>query len=516
MKDKYHGIERPKTCVIYVRVSSDDQVRGYSLGSQEKDCKAYAEKNGWEVLRIFREEGESAKTADRTQLGIMQTFCLKNIGRVGHVVVWKVDRFARNQHDHFTLRKLFQDCGADLKSATENIESTPVGKASEGMLAVMAEYENNVRIERTTMGIRARALDGYWIARAPWGYKNTLDSLGKKVIVPHPERASIVQFMFREYARGTVGYRDLARKVNKLGDVKSLRGLNMSTQHVYKILKNPIYCGRIVVRRLAIDVQGKHEALVSQALFDEVQEIMRGGKQYKRPKNRDNAEFPLRGISCSCGRNISGGFSTGKKKKKYAYYGCINPTCTTKKAIRKEDFEKEFSEYMRSITPNEVLLDGLGEALRVVHRKESRENLLQAKRVETAIGKVEKDMDVLLQIKIQGLIDDETFIRQSEKMRAQKRDLEIEQANLKDTDATVESAVNFGINLVKEFPSAWKMLEPGELRILRGLFFPQNLVYQYPGFKTRKLAPIYRTKSPNEVGESRWVTPRGIEPRFQA
>src|SRR3989338_5951803 len=514
MKNKFAGIERPKTCVIYVRVSSEEQTHGYSLGSQEKDCRGYAVKNGWEVLRLFREEGESAKTADRTQLGLMQNFCLKNIGKVGHVVVWKVDRFARNQHDHFTLRKFFQDCGADLKSATENIENTPVGKDSEGMLAVMSEYENNVRIERTTMGIRARALDGYWIAGAPWGYKNTLDSLGKKVITPHPERSSIVQFIFQEYARGTIGYRDLARKVNKLGDVRSRHGLKISVQLVYKILKNPIYCGRIVVPRLAVDVQGKHERLVPQNLFDEVQEIIRGGKKYKRPKNRDNAEFPLRGIACLCGRNISGGFSTGKKKKKYAYYGCINPTCPTKKAIRKDDFEKEFSEFLGLITPDVAMLDGLGEALRVVHRRESKENLLQAKRIDSAVEKISKDMEELLQIKIRGLIDDETFIQQSEKMRAQKRDMEIEQANLKDTDNTLESAMEVSINLIKEFPTAWKMLEPGELRILRGLFFPQNLVYQYPGFKTHELAPIYRTKAPNEVGENRWVTSRGIEPRF--
>ena len=513
---KINRKERSNTCVIYVRVSSEDQTKGYSLPNQEKDCYTYAEKSGWKVLRVFREEGESAKTADRTQLALMQKFCMHNMGKVGYVVVWKIDRFARNQPDHFMLKRYFDDCGTDLRSVTEIIENTPTGRATEGMLSIMAQLENDIRAERTTMGIRARALDGYWIAGAPWGYKNTLNSLGKKVIEPHSEYAPIVRFIFEEFSRGTIGYRNLAQKVNKLNDVRSRYGHRMTTQLVYKILLNPIYCGRIVVPKLAVDVQGKHEPLVSQALFDEVQLVIRGGKRYKRLKNRDNPEFPLRGMVCSCGSSISGGFSTGKKKKRYAYYGCINPNCQKRKAVRKDDYEKQFSEFLEMVTPNGALLDGLAEALRIAYRKEEKNNLLQADLIASRIKKLERDTDELLSIKLRGLIDDETFIRQSEKMREEKRELEIEQTNLKISDSAVESAVAFGISLVKHFPTEWKSLDPGELRILRGLFFPQNLVYQYPGFKTRELAPIYTVKSPKEVGENRWVTPPGIEPGLTA
>ena len=92
MKKKHVEVERPKTCVIYIRVSSEEQVRGYSLSSQDKACREYAEKQGWTVLRVYREEGESAKTADRTQLRAMQMFCLKRPWQVGYVLVWKVEK----------------------------------------------------------------------------------------------------------------------------------------------------------------------------------------------------------------------------------------------------------------------------------------------------------------------------------------------------------------------------------------------------------------------------------------
>ena len=66
-----------KNAVIYCRVSTTEQVEGTSLGYQEKVCKEYAEKKGYHVLKVFIEEGESAKTADRTQLNSMLAYCEK-------------------------------------------------------------------------------------------------------------------------------------------------------------------------------------------------------------------------------------------------------------------------------------------------------------------------------------------------------------------------------------------------------------------------------------------------------
>ena len=324
MKKKHVEVERPKTCVIYIRVSSEEQVRGYSLSSQDKACREYAEKQGWTVLRVYREEGESAKTADRTQLRAMQMFCLKRPWQVGYVLVWKVDRFSRNQLDYLKLKQLFESAGTELKSATEVIENTPQGHFSESVLTAVAQYENELRMERTRIGIQSRAQDGYWIAGAPWGYKNVLDAAGKKVIEPHQERAPIVQYIFKEFSRGTVSYKELAKKVNALGDIRSTRNRKVDKQLIYKILRNPIYSGRIVVPKLRVNVQGRHDALVSEGLFNEVQEVMNGGKKSNRPKHLNNPDFPLRGVKCGlCRGSISGGYSTGRSKK-YAYYGCIN------------------------------------------------------------------------------------------------------------------------------------------------------------------------------------------------
>ena len=72
-----------KTAIIYTRVSSKEQVDNFSLETQEQICRSYAEKNGWQILKVFREEGESAKTVDRTQLQEIFKYIAKNKGRSG-------------------------------------------------------------------------------------------------------------------------------------------------------------------------------------------------------------------------------------------------------------------------------------------------------------------------------------------------------------------------------------------------------------------------------------------------
>lgn len=507
---------RPDAALIYTRVSSEEQIRGFSLVSQEKRCIEYCEQMGWEAIKVFREEGESAKTADRTQLKLMQEYCLRNMGRVGYIVVWKLDRFARSQYDHLMLRKFFSGLGVELKSATEVIEDTPIGKASEGMLSIMAQYENDIKTERTIMGMRAKALDGYWPVGAPWGYRNIKDSMGKKVIAPDPEKASIVKFLFEEFVRGTIKVSDLAKKVRER-NVRSKHGLKISKQLVYKILRNAIHCGKVVVRKQGISVQGKHEPIISEALFDEVQDLLDGKKGHKQVRSRDHPDFLLRGVLCdACGGTMTGGYSTGKLGKKYAYYNCLKPTCLRKGAVKRADIEDDFTELLTSITPDEGVLDALAEAIAVVYEKESRGSITHARKIDLQLKKLDEELDELMQMRLGKLVEQEEYFTQSERRKKLKKELVNQRQQLMNPETSVEADVKFGISVIKELPTVWPMLEPGELRVLKALLFPQNLRYQKPKFKTPELSPIYKLKTLNSDELNRFVTPRGIEPRFPA
>src|ERR671912_511672 len=149
--------------VIYVRVSTKEQTENLSLATQLKTCEDYCERQGFEVVARFREEGESAKTVDRTELQKLLQFCRTNKGRVQFVIVFNLTRFAREKYDHFALRAHLKSLGISLRSATEPIDDTSTGKLMEDVLAAFAQFDNDVRSERTRAGMKAALELGRWV-----------------------------------------------------------------------------------------------------------------------------------------------------------------------------------------------------------------------------------------------------------------------------------------------------------------------------------------------------------------
>jgi len=258
--------EKPKNDVVYIRVSTGQQVAGFSLDNQEIFCREFSQKDGHNVLQLFREEGESAKTANRTELQKLLRFCEANKKQISRVVVYKVDRFSRDNADYHVLRACLLKMGISLVSATEPFDTSPSGKLQENMLSVFAQFDNDVRSERTIRGMTRRLEQGLWTGVSPWGYMNTRDETGSKIIAPHPERAPVVKMLFEKYSTGKYTFLELARFTNKMG-IRSRHGVKMSKQLIAKIIKNPIYHGRIVVPKFGVDTQGVHEPIISEKLF---------------------------------------------------------------------------------------------------------------------------------------------------------------------------------------------------------------------------------------------------------
>src|SRR5215831_5187094 len=178
--------------VIYVRVSDPRQAENLSLATQLKACEDYCKRQGLEVLQRFKEEGESAKTADRTELQRLLQFCRAHKGKVHFLVVYSLSRFAREKYDHFALRAHLKSLGMTLRSATEPIDDTATGKLMEGVLAAFAQFDNDVRSDRTRAGMRAALERGRWTFLAPLGYLNAHRTTGRSLI-PDPERAPLVR-----------------------------------------------------------------------------------------------------------------------------------------------------------------------------------------------------------------------------------------------------------------------------------------------------------------------------------
>ena len=155
--------------IIYTRVSSDEQVKGTSLDSQEEACRRYCNNNDIDIRAVFREEGASAKSANRPEFLRAIEYCRQHKDVTAFVVA-KVDRFARNTEDHFTIRKILIDYGTQLHSVTEPIGEEPTSKLFETILAGFSDFDNAIRRQRCIDGMSARINQGIYPRRPPIGY----------------------------------------------------------------------------------------------------------------------------------------------------------------------------------------------------------------------------------------------------------------------------------------------------------------------------------------------------------
>ncbi len=506
--------EIKKVDVIYVRVSSKEQVSGFSLDSQEKICREFSKKSGHTVLRVFREEGESAKTTDRTELKNMVRFCEKNKKRIGRVVFYNVSRMSRDVADYHVLKVLLKKYDISVVSATESFDDSPSGRLHENILSAFAQFDNDARSVKTIEGMKARLLKGLWSSIAPWGYVNTRDKLGNKIIAPHPDKAPIVKMLFEQYSTGKYTFPELACMANKLGQ-KSRHGMKVSSQLVAKIIRNPIYFGKIVFSKFNIVTEGSHEPIISEKLFNDANSENRGVAGRKHPRNKDSPDYPLRGIKCGgCGKSISGGKTKGKTKY-YQYYGCFNGLCEKRTAIKKVELENDFTEFLVGLTPNNDFFDVLKEAIRLAYKIELQSVTSSEKKLRARIVELKDKKDRLLELRIAGEISNLDFIPTREKYESQIADLEREMNGLSTPELELDNVIDSSVEFLKHLPDNWKSLDVKDLRVLRTLLFPQNLVYEYPTIKTPELCCIYNMKSQFGDVNTRQVTLPGVEPGLQ-
>ena len=171
------------TAVIYARYSSDNQ-REESIEGQIRECTAYAEKNGITVVKHYIDRALSAKTDNRPDFQQMIKDSEKRLFDI--VLVWKLDRFARNRYDSAHYEYLLERNHVKLVSVTEPISDSPAGIMVKSMLTGMAEYYSAELSEKVVRGMTENVLNTGMRAEV----KVTLTIDGYSVR-PRPENAPI-------------------------------------------------------------------------------------------------------------------------------------------------------------------------------------------------------------------------------------------------------------------------------------------------------------------------------------
>jgi site-specific DNA recombinase len=313
--------------VIYLRVSTKEQAakdetgEGYSIPAQREACIRHIAERGWNLAGEFVDAGESARTADRPKLKAL----LRRVadGGVGAVVVHKIDRLARSMEDHVAIRAALRRGGVQLVSVSENIEETASGRLVEGIHALMAEFYSANLGSEIRKGMTQKAKMGGWPGRAPIGYVSLRERVGgrdvARVEFDH-ERAMLVREAFRFYATGDYSILELQATMHAKGLTSPnarRAGASMSASKLAEMLANPFYVG--VVEWGGVRYEGQHRRLVSQRIFDRVQDVLRAHDRVGvRHRRHDHY---LKGLLyCGeCGRRLS----LTQAKGRYLYFYCL-------------------------------------------------------------------------------------------------------------------------------------------------------------------------------------------------
>jgi site-specific DNA recombinase len=237
---------------VYIRVSTEEQAKqGVSLAAQEEALKNYASALGYEVFRIYRDEGKSGKDI-KGRPEMRQMLADAEARKFQAIFIYKLDRFSRSLRDLIETIEKLKEWNVDFISLQDKIETTSAsGKLMFHIISAFAEFERNVTGDRTKFSMDKRARDGNVVTRAPFGYK-----LENKKLV-QAEDSYLVQEIFQDFLNQTISLTKLAKKYDF-----SVNGLK-------KILRNQTYLGKIKFDGQTH--QGNHQPLISSTLFNHVQ-----------------------------------------------------------------------------------------------------------------------------------------------------------------------------------------------------------------------------------------------------
>ncbi|MBC8645341.1 recombinase family protein [Flavobacterium lindanitolerans] len=469
--------------VGYMRLSFKDQSK-YSLDSQEEAINAYCAKYGLELVALFKDNGQQSSSFDRLDFKALEMYVKKHSRLVNYIVVMEHDRFSRDLSEALSKIKKFESIyGIKVVSVDEPLDidtEDPSVFISRAFRYATANAELlNIRA-RTKRGIQRARLEGRFINKAPFGYSNSRDFLGKSMLVQNMEEAEIVRKIFSYYLLG-MSMGDIAANVCEIGF--PLKGHNA----VGRILDNYVYAGLVKLNSENGSVKyikALHEAIVSEADFWLVQEM----KNSKKPlKIKTRKDYLLKGLlKCNCGKYMTAGWSKGKKQY-YLYYRCSEHVSVNIPGKKVHEQFNQVLENLKLTAEQLIVLNG--------KVREGIEKALVNEREQVAARKkMLKELDVKMESLEEHLInktiDAVTFRKWSERYAVEYGNI---LGLINSTEKYVEERIDVTEKFMGKIHSVKDIIDGNTSPLVRLVIlkfvFRYGIFYQDGGLVTHKICP---------------------------
>jgi site-specific DNA recombinase len=475
-----------KRAVIYLRVSTakqvgkDDDPDGYSLPAQEEACRRKAEALDAEVIEVFVDRGESAKTADRREFQRMLSFVQKERD-IDYVILDKVDRFARNRRDDANLMFELKSAGAQLVSVKENIDETPAGQLLHAIMAGIAEFYSGNLAAEALKGMTQKAKVGGTPGRAAIGYLNTrrrIEGREVRVVTVDPERAPLVQWAFEAYATGEWTIRTLTEAL----DAKGLRALPhgrklpgpVVASYISRMLTNRYYIGKVTFK--GVEYDGRHQPLIPESLFERVQEVLamhnRAGE-----KRRVHNHYLKGSVFCgACGSRLC----LTQAKGQYLYFFCLGRhqrrmNCT-QPYLAADAVEAAVERYYRTMRLPAKTQETVRAGLRTELDTQSRRAEPEIVYTRTRVTELDTERKRLARGVVTGAIPEDLALEEQHRIAHELTQAQKVLDTARVIFAHIEDTLNQALALVGHIDEVYRLGGPRVRRLANQCFFDKLLV----------------------------------------
>lgn len=433
------SIRENMNAVIYARYSSHSQTE-QSIEGQLHDGYAFAEKCGYKVVGEYIDRALTGTKDDRPEFQRMIKDAEKKQFQI--VIVWKLDRFARNRYDSAIYKRTLKKFDIRVVSVMENITDSPEGIILEGLLEAMAEYYSANLAENIRRGQQESVKKGWYCGGSiPLGYR-----LQDHRLVEDERTAPLVRELYQRYGSGE-SLASIAADFNARG-FRTTRGRPFKTSTFDRIIPNATYIGQYTYAGQV--VPDLAAPLIDPETYDRA--VQRRSANRRAPAaNRTPVKFILQGkLFCGhCGTAMCGDYGTSKSGERHNYYSC-SARKHRKNDCRKKSEKKDFLEwYVCEQTVKYILnpdrMDQIAEAVADLYNSEIDDSKVAA--LERTVQRLDDELNALVDKLI--LVPKESAGRIADRMKQ----LELQRIEA-ETDLS-KLRIQQNIRITKKEVAAW-------------------------------------------------------------
>ena len=433
-----------KTAVVYARYSSTNQTE-QSIEGQMHVCEDYARRNNILIVDSYIDRAISGTTDNRESFQKM----LKdsNNKKWDYVLVYKLDRFARNKFESAIHRKHLKDNGIKLLSAMENIPETPEGVLLESLLEGMNQYFSEELAQKVSRGLHESRMKGHCIGSVPYGYIKE-----NKILKINEEESNILNRIFNDYNSGKTILqisRDLTNE-----NITNNNGNPFIPQTIRDYLKRKLYTGEY-------EINGKqynniYPQIITKELFTMVNERLNKNRYGCRKDNHEIFKLKDKVFCGYCNRKMYPVSAISSNGTHLRYYTCISTkkdNCNNKR-IYKDFLESCVNKVILATFNNPINLETISNKIYEVHKKRA-DNKSSLNSLKSDLQKVNIYIKNIMSAIEKGVFTHTTKNRLEE---LEKQQIELQQKVIIEQskeryELTIEDIQNFFKYTIKEFPN---------------------------------------------------------------